>query len=159
MPKELPKQEHTWVDRCSIRLCGNDKLYLACFINNDGRIKKRLDASNQLKLRDDRVRRVKVVDWLHICEILGIIFALVAIVYSVYIMATVRRGASVWIYLGITSFCMFFAMLLGVIDLAFTVNRTLQRLEQFVFFLVSAIAFAMSGIKLYDMFVYKSSEG
>jgi len=102
---------------------------------------------------------VKAVDWLHICEIVGLIFALVAIAYSVYIMATIRRGASVWIYLGITSFCMFFAMLLGVIDLALTVNQTLQRLEQFIFFLVSAIAFAISGAKLYDMFVYKSSEG
>jgi len=99
------------------------------------------------------------VDWLAICEVLGFIFGLVAIAYSVYIMATIRRGASVWIYLGITSFCMFFAMLLGIIDLVFTVNPTLQRLEQYVFFFVGATAFAMSGAKLYDMFVYKSSEG
>lgn len=110
-------------------------------------------------MRELQAIELKAMDWLHICEIFGLIFALVAIAYSVYIMATVRRGASVWIYLGITSFCMFFAMLLGIMDLAFTVNPTLQRLEQFVFFLMSAIAFAMSGVKLYDMFVYKSSEG
>jgi hypothetical protein len=107
---------------------------------------------------DNRAERVKAVDWLTICEIFGAVFAFVAIVYSVYVMTTIRRGASVWIYLGITSLCMFFSMLLGLIDLAFTVNPTLQRLGQYIFFLVGAVAFAMSGANLYDMFVYKTNE-
>jgi hypothetical protein len=95
------------------------------------------------------------MDWVLVCETVGATFAFAAIVFSVYVMARVRRGASVWIYLGITSFCMFFAMLLGVVGLAFPVNLATQRLEQYIFLLAGALSFALAGVKLHEMFVYK----
>jgi hypothetical protein len=88
-------------------------------------------------------------------EILGLIFAFASIGFSIYIMGRYKRGAAVWIYLGITSFCMLFAMLLGVVDLLIPVDPVMQRLEQYIFLLAAAIAYALSGIKLYEIFVYK----
>jgi hypothetical protein len=88
-------------------------------------------------------------------EIIGVIFALAAIGFSVYIMGRYKRGAAVWIYIGITSFCMLFSMLLGVVDLLIPVDPVIQRLEQYIFLLAAAMAYALSGIKLYEIFVYK----
>ena len=95
------------------------------------------------------------MDWVTVFEAIGAVFALVAIGFSISIMTRVKRGASVWIYLGITSFCMFFAMLLAVVGLIFPVNATVQRLEQYIFLLAGALAFAFGGIKLHEMMVYK----
>ena len=89
------------------------------------------------------------------CEATGLFFAFASIVYSIHIMAKIMRGAPVWIFLGITSFCMFFAMLLGVLGSAFPVNYSIQRLQQYIFLLVGALTFAFGGIKLHEMYVYK----
>ncbi|MBS7650928.1 MAG: hypothetical protein QXN62_07720 [Candidatus Bathyarchaeia archaeon] len=96
-----------------------------------------------------------MIDWSTVFELAGAALALIAIGYSLYIMAKVRRGAPVWIYLGITSFCMFFAMLLGLVDMIFPVDPTVQRIEQYMLILAGAVAFALSGIKLHEIMTYK----
>ncbi|MGQ9543892.1 MAG: hypothetical protein ACUVTM_07435 [Candidatus Bathyarchaeia archaeon] len=96
-----------------------------------------------------------MLDWWTIFELIGAILALISIGFSMYIMAKVKRGAPVWIYLGITSFCMFFAMLLGLVDEIFPVDKTIQRVEQYIFLLAGAVAFALSGIKLHELMTYK----
>lgn len=88
-------------------------------------------------------------------EILGVIFALIAIGFSIYIMGRYKRGATVWIYLGITSFFMLFAMLLGVVDLLIPVDPVMQRLQQYIFLLAAGLTYALSGVKLYEIFVDK----
>lgn len=95
------------------------------------------------------------MEWFEILEAIGAILALLSIVFSSYIMARIKRGASVWIYLSITSFCMFFAALLGIFGAVFPVDQAIQRLQQYMFLLAGAIAFALSGIKLHEMFAYK----
>jgi len=95
------------------------------------------------------------MDWVVLCEAIGAIFALASIAYSLHIMAKIMRGSSVWIFFGITSFCMFFAMLLGVIQLAIPTNPSVQRLEQYIFLLGAALAFAIGGVKLHEMYVFK----
>jgi len=50
---------------------------------------------------------------------------------------------------------MFFAMLLGVVGAVFPVDQAVQRLEQYIFLLAGAVAFALSGTKLYEIFAYK----
>lgn len=98
---------------------------------------------------------MSLMDWVVLCESIGAIFAFVSIIYSVFIMTKIKRGASTWIFLGITSFSMFFSMLLGVVGVAFPVDPSVQRLEQYMFLLAGALAFALGGIKLHEMFVYK----
>jgi hypothetical protein len=46
-------------------------------------------------------------------------------------------------------------MLLGVVDLLIPVDPVIQRLEQYIFLLAAAMAYALSGIKLFEIFVYK----
>jgi hypothetical protein len=95
------------------------------------------------------------MDWVVISEVFGAVFALASITLSLWIMARVKRGASAWIYLGITSFCLFFAMILGIAGTLFPVNQEIQRLEQYIFLLAGALSFAISGIKLQETFTYK----
>jgi len=95
------------------------------------------------------------MDWAVLFEAVGAILALASVAYSLRIMAKIMRGSSVWIFLGITSFCMFFAMLLGVIQLIIPVNPSVQRLEQYIFLLGGALAFAIGGVKLHEMYVFK----
>jgi len=95
------------------------------------------------------------MNWIFISEAFGAVFALAATVLSLYIMASVKRGASVWVYIGITSLCMFFAMLLGITGLMFPVDQEIQRLEQYIFLMAGALSFAISGIELHKMFEYK----
>jgi hypothetical protein len=95
------------------------------------------------------------MDWSTVFELVGAVLALISVGFSLYIMAKVRRGAPVWIYLGITSFCMFFAMLLGLVDMVFPVDPTIQRTEQYMLLLAGAVAFALSGIKLHELMEYK----
>jgi len=96
-----------------------------------------------------------MLDWFTLSQALGAVFALVSIAYSVRIMTLLKRGATVWIYFGVTSSCMFIAMLLGTVSIVHTVDSSIQRLEQYMFLLVGAIAFAISGVKLYDLLAYK----
>ncbi|MBS7622786.1 hypothetical protein KEJ39_03820 [Candidatus Bathyarchaeota archaeon] len=96
--------------------------------------------------------RVDQMDWFNLLEATGAIFALLSIALSSYIMVRVRRGASVWIYLSITSFCMFFGMLLGVLGAFLLVDQAVQRLQQYIFLLAGALAFALSGIELHKTF-------
>ncbi|MEM2943002.1 MAG: hypothetical protein QXT81_06230 [Candidatus Bathyarchaeia archaeon] len=95
------------------------------------------------------------MNWVVMCESLGAVFAFASILYSVFIMTKIRRGASTWIFLGITSFSMFFSMLLGVVGAVFPVDPSIQRLEQYIFMLAGAFAFALGGVTLHGMFVYK----
>jgi hypothetical protein len=50
---------------------------------------------------------------------------------------------------------MFFSMLLGVFGLVFPVDQTIQRIQQYMFLLAGAVAFALAGIKLHEIFEYK----
>ena len=95
------------------------------------------------------------MSWVIVCEAIGAVFSFAAIVFSVYIITRTKRGASVWTYLGITSFCMFFSMLLGVFGLVFPVDQTIQRMQQYIFLLAGAVAFALAGIRLHEIFEYK----
>jgi len=95
------------------------------------------------------------MSWVIVCEAIGAVFSFAAIVFSVYIITKTKRGASVWAYLGITSFCMFFAMLLGVFSLIFPVDQTIQRMQQYIFLLAGAVAFTLAGIRLHEIFEYK----
>lgn len=92
------------------------------------------------------------MNWFIVFESIGLVFALAAVIFSIYIMASIKRGASIWIYLGITSFSMFFAMLLGVLGFLFPVRHEIQRLEQYIFLLAGAFSFALAGIRLHEMF-------
>jgi hypothetical protein len=95
------------------------------------------------------------MSWLNLLEATGAILALLSIVFSSYIMVRIRRGASVWIYLSITSFCIFFGMLLGALGAILPVDHAVQRLQQYIFLLAGAMAFALSGIELHKTFTCK----
>ncbi len=95
------------------------------------------------------------MDWFSLLEAIGAVLALLSIVFSSYIMVRIRRGASVWIYLSITSFCMFFGMLLGAVGAVLAVDQAVQRLQQYIFLLAGALAFALSGIELQKTFTSK----
>jgi len=98
----------------------------------------------------ENILELNMMDWIFISEVLGAFFALTSIIISFWIVATAKHRTSAWIYLSITSFCMFFAMLLGIIGNLFPVNQEIQRLEQYLFLLVGALSFAISGVKLQE---------
>jgi hypothetical protein len=98
-------------------------------------------------------------DWLSLVSLVGAFFAAIATAYSARIIISLRRGTVAWIWLVITSVCMLFSMLLGTAELFAHVDVTIQRVEQYIFLLAAGIAFVMSGLTLYDLFVYVRRDG
>lgn len=101
---------------------------------------------------------VNSLDYIFVFEAIGAVLALAAVSYSLLIMSGVKYGVPVWIYLAITSFCMFFTMLLGMVGLIFPVKPDVQRFQQYIFLLVGAFSFAISGIKLHEILAYSRGE-
>ncbi|MEM2942386.1 MAG: hypothetical protein QXT81_03075 [Candidatus Bathyarchaeia archaeon] len=95
------------------------------------------------------------MDWFNLLEAIGAILALISIIFSSHIMVRMRRGTPVWIYLNITSFCMFFGMMLGAVGAVLPVDQAVQRLQQYIFLLAGALAFTLSGMELHRTFTCK----
>lgn len=94
------------------------------------------------------------MDWLAVCSAFGALFAGVSLGYAVWILRTLMKGGPAWIWLGVTSASLLFAMVLGMVGAFSRVNTDVQRVEQYALLLFAAASFAVSGVKLYDIFVY-----
>jgi hypothetical protein len=101
---------------------------------------------------------VNGMDYIFVFEAVGAVLALAAILYSISIMSGLKYGVPVWVYLAITSFCMFFTMLLGMVGLILPIKTDIQRFQQYIFLLVGAFSFALSGIKLHEILAYSRGE-